>query len=56
MNTRVAIFLDYSYLLPKLNLNFVLDDSISGIHITQKDLRNLNYLLVKFLILIYKNT
>lgn len=30
MNTRVAIFLDYSYLLPKLNLNFVLDDSING--------------------------
>lgn len=30
MNNRIAIFLDYSYLLPKLNLNFVLDDSING--------------------------
>ena len=30
MNTRGAIFLDYSYLLPKLNLNFVLDDAINA--------------------------
>ena len=30
MNTRVAIFLDYSYLLPKLNRNFVLDDAINA--------------------------
>ena len=37
LDTRVLIFLDYSFIIPKLNLNFALDNAISTNMDTQSD-------------------
>ena len=37
MDTRVLVFLDYSFFMPKLNLNFALDNAISANMDTQSE-------------------
>ena len=37
MDTRVLVFLDYSFFIPKLNLNFALDNAISANMDTQSE-------------------
>ena len=37
MDTRILVFLDYSFIIPKLNLNFALDNAISANMDTQSE-------------------
>ena len=37
MDTRVLVFLDYSFFIPKLNLNFALDSAINANMDTQSE-------------------
>ena len=37
MDTRILIFLDYSFIVPKLDLNFALDNAISSNMDTQSE-------------------